>query len=122
MTKAGSRAQIGTCGFLRKKITDQAENVEFRKGIDVSCVSNESRRVPTSSFAVAIQAVYGFEMSRMSKGLLSELLFGDIGVKIPTYVENDNSTAAYQVDSANAVANGKRLNGLLESDLRGISS
>ena len=59
---------------------------------------------------------YGFDMARMLKGLLAELLFWDIGAGIPTYVRNDNSTAVYQVDSANAVTNEKRLNSFLESN------
>ena len=62
---------------------------------------------------------YGFDMDRMLKGLLADLLFGNIGLEIPTYVRNDNSTAAYQVDSANTVTNAKHLNGLPESN-RGI--
>ena len=55
-------------------------------------------------------------MARMLKGLSSELLRGNLGVEIPTYVRNDNSTAAYQVDSADTVTNGKRLNGFLDSN------
>ena len=59
----------------------------------MSWVSNKSPRVPTSSYAGEIQAVfYGFDMARMLKGLLAELLIGNIGVEIPTYVRNDNST------------------------------
>ena len=46
---------------------------------------------------------YGPGMARMLKFRLAELLFGDIGVEIPTYVRNDNSTASYQVDSPNTV-------------------
>ena len=52
----------------------------------------------------------------MLRGLLAELLFGVIGVKIPTYVGNDNSTAAYQVDPSNKVTGGKLLTGFLESN------
>ena len=37
-------------------------------------------------------------------------------VAIPTYVGNDNSTVAYQVDSSNTVTKGTRLNGFLESN------
>ena len=59
---------------------------------------------------------YGFDMARMLKGLSADLLFGNIGVAIPTYVRNDNSTAAYHVDSPNTVTDEKRLNGLLESN------
>ena len=51
LTKAGSRSQIGICGFLRKQITGPPKNVEFRQRIDVSWVSNESPRVSTSSFS-----------------------------------------------------------------------
>ena len=52
----------------------------------------------------------------MSKDLIAELLFGNIGVAIPTYVRNDNSTVAYQIDAVNAVTNEKRLNGFIESN------
>ena len=48
--------------------------------------------------------------------MLDELLFANIGVEIPTYVRNDNSTAVYQVDSPNTVTNGERLNGFCESN------
>ena len=50
---------------------------------------------------------YGFDMARTFKGLLTELMFGDIWVGIPAYVRSDNSDALYQVDSVNAVTNGK---------------
>ena len=40
MAKAGRRAHIGICGFPGQQITDAAENVEFRQGIDVSWLSN----------------------------------------------------------------------------------
>ena len=30
LTKNGSRAQIGICGFFRKQITEQTKNEEFR--------------------------------------------------------------------------------------------
>ena len=48
---------------------------------------------------------------------ISRIIFlGNIGVGIPTYVRNDNSTAVYQVDSSNTVTNANRLNGFLESN------
>ena len=47
---------------------------------------------------------------------ISRIIIWDIGVAIPTYVRNDNSTVAYQVDSVSTVTNGKRLNGLVESN------
>ena len=50
----------------------------------------------------------------MLQGPVAELMFGDMCVEIPTYVRNDNADALYQVDSANTVANEKRLDGLLE--------
>ena len=65
-------------------------------------------------------AFYGFDMAWMLNGLLAELLFGDIMVEIPKYVRNDNSTAAYQVDSPNTVTNEKRLSGFLESNRWGL--
>ena len=52
----------------------------------------------------------------MLKGLLSELMFANIGVSIPTYVRNDNSVAVYQVDSVNTATNEKRSNGFLRSN------
>ena len=52
----------------------------------------------------------------MLKGLLAEILFGNIGVEIPTYVRNGNSAVVYQVDSANTVTNETRLNNFLESN------
>ena len=106
LTESGSRAQIGICVFLRKQITDHSRNIEFRQRIDVSRVSSKSPRSPTSSYAGKIQAsFYGFCMARMLKCLLAELLVGNIGVEIPTHMRNDNSTAAHQIDSVNAVTN-----------------
>ena len=49
------------------------------------------------------------------KFLLSELMFVNVGVEIPTYVRDDNSNAVYQVDSVNTVTNEKRPNGFSES-------
>ena len=53
---------------------------------------------------------YCYDMARMLKGLLSELLFGNVGMEIPTYVRNDNSTVLHQVDSPSTVTDEKRLN------------
>ena len=92
------------------------KNDDFQKGIVISRAIDKSPRVATPSFAGGVQAVFGFDVARMLKGLLSEILFGNKGVKIPTYVRNDNSTAVYQVDSANTVTNAKRLNNFLESN------
>ena len=44
---------------------------------------------------------------------ISRIIIYDIGVSIPTYVRNDNSTVAYQVDSDSTVTNAKRLYGFL---------
>ena len=53
--------------------------------------SNKSPVVSPSIFAGVIQAAfYGFDMARMLKGLSADLLFGNIGVAIPTYVRNGN--------------------------------
>ena len=110
--KAGSRAQIGICGFARKQIEEKTKNVEYRQGIAVSCDSNRGPRAPTSSYAGEIQAsFYGFDMDRMLKCLLAELMFANMSVEIPTYVRNDNSDGAYQVDSVNTATGEKRLNG-----------
>ena len=48
---------------------------------------------------------YGCDMARMLKGLLEELIFGNMGSEIPTYVRNDNPDVSYQVDSSNTVTN-----------------
>ena len=50
---------------------------------------------------------FGFGMARMLKGLMDGILLGNIGVKIPTYVRNGNSTVVYQVGSASTVTNAK---------------
>ena len=61
------------------------------------------------------QAVlYGFDMARMSKGLMGAVLFGNIGAGIPTFARNDNSKAVYQAVSVNTVTNKKRINNFLE--------
>ena len=49
-------------------------------------------------------------------GVLPELLFGNMGAELPTYGRIDITCAADQVDSPNTVANGKRINGFLESN------
>ena len=80
LTRTGSKAQIGICGFLRRQIAEQTKNGEFQQGITISWVSNKSPRVATSSFAGEIQAVcYGFDMARMLKGLMAELFFWKLG-------------------------------------------
>ena len=119
MTKTGSRAQIGICGFSRVSITEKTANVEFQQGIDVSWLSNKIPRVPTSSYDGETQALfYGSGMGMVLKCLLSELTFGNMGgwVEIPTYIRNDNSDASYQVDASNTVTNGARLKAFLESN------
>ena len=49
LTEAGSRAQIGICGFMRKRLTEKTKNVEYRHGIAVSSVGDKIHRAPTSS-------------------------------------------------------------------------
>ena len=101
-----------------EQITGNAENVEYRRGIAVSRGGNKCPRVPTYSYAGGIQALfYGSDMARAMKCLLEELIFGNMGPGIPTYVRSDNTDALYQVDSANTATNEKRLNGLLESNM-----
>ena len=82
----------------------------------------EIHRVSAASYAGDIHAsFYGFDMGGWVggavKGILAELLFGNMGVGIPSYVRNDNSDAAYQVDPANTVTNEKRLNVFLEGNM-----
>ena len=48
-------------------------------------------------------------MVRVLKGLLAELMYGNMGAEIPTYVRSDNSDAAYRVDSANTETNAKTI-------------
>ena len=48
--------------------------------------------------------------------LLLLLLFWEIWVELPAYVRNDNSAAVYQVDTANTVTDGDRLNGSPKSN------
>ena len=59
---------------------------------------------------------YGFDAARFIKEMLAELLFGNVGCSINTYVRNDNSDAVYHMESMNTVTNEKRLNGFLESN------
>ena len=56
----------------------------------------------------------------MLEGLIAEFTFGNMGTRIPTYVRNANSDAAYQVDSANTATSEKCLNGPLESNREGL--
>ena len=104
LTKTGSRDQIGIFGFIRAKITEQDKNQQFHKGIAISRPSSKSPRAATPSYAGEIQALfYGFDTARFIKEMLSELLFGNVGCSINTYVRNDNSDAVYHVDSMNTV-------------------
>ena len=64
----------------------------------------------------AQSAFYGFDMARILEGALAEVLFGNMGVKIPICVRNGNSAVVYQADSVNAVTNGTRLNNFLGSN------
>ena len=115
MTRSGSRAQIGIGGFFEKANRGETKNDEYQQGIAVSWVSSRSPRAPKSSYAGGNTSIlYGFDMAMLSKGLLEDLMFRNMGVEIPTYVRNDNSDAAYQVDSVNTVANVKRLDVFLE--------
>ena len=103
--------------FRVNKSQRKPKNVEYQHGILVSWVSNGSPRAPTSSYEGGIQALlYGCDVARMLEGLLAELMFGGVGVEIPTYVRSGNSDASYQVDSANTATNEKRPNGFLGSN------
>ena len=59
---------------------------------------------------------YGFDKASVMKGILAELVFANTWGGIPTYVRSDKSTVVYRVESPNTAANGKRLNGFLESN------
>ena len=47
------------------------------------------------------------DMARMLHGLLAELIFGNMGAEIPTYVRSDKSDAVYHVVSVNTAAGEK---------------
>ena len=53
-------------------------------------------------------------MEGVLKEILPELLVGDTGLAIQTYVLNDNADALRRADSANSVTIEKRIGGLLE--------
>ena len=59
---------------------------------------------------------YDFDTSRPIKEMLAELLFGNVGCSINTYVRNDNSDAVYHMASMNTVTHEKRLDGFLGSN------
>ena len=104
-----------------EEITEKTKTVEYQQGIAVRWVGNAIPRAPTSSYAgEAPSLFYGADMARMLKGLLAELIFGNVGSEMPTYARCDNSGASYQVDSANTVTSGKRLNGLLDRNRGGL--
>ena len=78
LTKAGSRAQLGICGFIRSKITETDKNENLHTGIAISWSSSKGPRAATSSYAGEIQALfYGFDTARsvkeMSGGYFSEM-------------------------------------------------
>ena len=104
--KQGAGPKSESVVFFSETDYREIKNGEFQQWVSVSWVSGESPRVATSSFAGEIQAVfYGFDMARTLKGLMAELIFGNIGVRIPTFARNDNSAVLYQVDSVNTVTN-----------------
>ena len=104
LTKAGSRAQIGICGFIRNKITEQSKSRQFRTGVAISWPSSNSPRAAKSSYAGGIQALfYGFDTARFPKEMLAGFLFGNAGCSVNTYVRNDNSDAVYHMGSMNTV-------------------
>ena len=49
---------------------------------------------------------YGFGAARLIKEMLAELLIGNVGCSINTYVGNDNPDAVYHTGSMNTVTNG----------------
>ena len=74
--------------FVEKTKYGETKNVEFPQGIAVSWVSNKCPRFSTASYAWVIQALfYGFDMARMLIGLLSELMFGNMGRGYPHMYE-----------------------------------
>ena len=117
LTKAGNRAQIGLFGFMRKRKLNFSDENEFHQGVAISWDSSKSPMVTTSKESGVIKTVfYGFDMDRMLKGILEELLFGNIGVEISTYVRSDNFKILQQVESVKSVSKEKRLSGFFESN------
>ena len=57
LTKTGSRAQLGICGFIRNKINGE-QNENFHTGIAISRPSSKIPRVSTSSYAGETQALF----------------------------------------------------------------
>ena len=82
LTKTGSRAQIGICGYARKQITEQKKMRNFANELQyrglVTKVLEYPHRVLRGKYK---QRFYVYDMARMLKGLLAELLFGDIGAE-----------------------------------------
>ena len=85
-----------------QQITEKSKKVEYRQGVAVSWVGNKCSRGPTSSYACGgACAILRFRHGRDVDRLLAELVFGNMGIEISTYVRNDNSNAAYHVDFVN---------------------
>ena len=75
-------AQIDIPGFSGMQITEETKNLEYRQCIAALRVNSIGPRVSTSSYSGEIQALYYcFDVARMRKALLSELLFCNIGVR-----------------------------------------
>ena len=99
MAKTGILCQIGIFCFQRDEITDGTI-----KGGVVSCAISKRTRATTSTCAGEIRSLfYGIDMAMAMEGLLEELIFGNTGVGIPTYVHSGSSDALYQAGSANTV-------------------
>ena len=97
-----------------ESITWATKNLEHRQCIAASWGVTKVLDPQPPVTQGGIEALfYGCDMAGMLKWLLPVLLFGNIGAAIPTYVRNDNSDAAYRVDSVNSATGEKRINGLI---------
>ena len=65
LTKTGSRAQIVIFGYLRKVISDQAENSQWHTGRPVGWTSGGSPRVETSIYAVGYREAFTVSTHRV---------------------------------------------------------
>ena len=82
----------------------------------VSRLSNKSPRVSTSSYAGDARIVLRLRHGQNVKADIISVTIRKYRRIVPTYVRNDNSDSAYQVETAATVTNERRINGLLESN------
>ena len=75
-TKAGNRAPIGICGFMRKQKLNFPEVCEFHQGVAISRVSNKRPMVTTSKEADGnTSSLLWFRHGQDVKGAISGITF-----------------------------------------------